>query len=42
MRLFKRLFCKHQWKLIDKVYGDMKNIFSGYYKCEKCGKEMLR
>ncbi len=42
MKILKSLFCKHQWKLIDRVYGDMRNIYSGYYKCEKCGKETLR
>lgn len=42
MKIFKRLFCKHEWKLIEYVHGDMKNFYSGYYKCEKCGLEMLR
>lgn len=42
IKIFKRLFCKHEWVRIDNVYGDMKNVFSGYYKCKKCGKEELR
>lgn len=42
MKLFKRLFCKHEWELIVPAYGDMKNRFRGYYKCKKCNKEILR
>lgn len=42
VKIFNRLFCKHEWKLIDRVYGDMKNVYSSYYKCEKCGKEELK
>lgn len=42
MKLFKRLFCKHDWELTIPAYGDMKNRFRGYCKCKKCGKETLR
>lgn len=42
VKIFNILFCKHEWKLIDRVYGGMKNVYSSYYKCEKCGKEELK
>lgn len=42
MKFFKRLFCKHDYVLIKPVHGDMKNYYSGYYKCKKCGKEVLK
>lgn len=39
--MFKRLFCKHEYRYIRGIYGD-EIILSGYkrsvWKCEKCGK----
>ena len=42
MKFLKRLFCKHEYELLEPAYGDMKNVYSGYCKCKKCGKEGLR
>lgn len=36
---FKRLFCKHQYVMIEQFHGDRKNIANGILKCTKCGKE---
>ena len=38
MKIFKRLFCKHDFILKERYYGDMKNIGTGVYACKKCGK----
>ena len=42
MKLFEKLFCKHDWRLIMALGGDIRNRFSGVYRCAKCGKETLK
>lgn len=41
MKFFKRLFCKHDYE-IKPVHGDMKNYYTTFYLCKKCGKGMLK
>ena len=40
MKLFKRLFCKHRYKTITNLYGDIINTFDcrSILECTKCGK----
>lgn len=42
MKIMKSLFCKHKWIITDPAYGDMKSVFVGYCKYEKCSKEKLK
>lgn len=37
----KRLTCKHSYTMIQKFYGDDKNIAYGIEQCKKCGKKRL-
>lgn len=37
----KRLTCKHTYTMIQKFYGDSKNIAYGIEQCKKCGKKRL-
>lgn len=45
MKLFKRLFCKHEYKWLRNMHGDeiniistSKKIYRSVWACEKCGK----
>ena len=43
-KFIKQLFCKHEYKTIYNIYGDMINRCGGHRrmdKCTKCGKEKL-
>lgn len=42
MKILKGLVCKHNWEVIEPIYGDMKSDFIGYCKCKKCGKNKLK
>lgn len=41
MKIIKKIFCKHEYILKEKFYGDMKNIGVGIYVCKKCGKRRI-
>lgn len=41
INLLKRLFCKHNYILESKFYGDMKNLGAGVYVCKKCNKRRI-
>ncbi len=40
MKLFKRLFCKHNYEHLRNAFGDEINYCHcrSFYKCTKCGK----
>lgn len=40
MKIFKKLFCKHEYQFERNVYGDEINWCRcrSYYRCAKCGK----
>lgn len=42
MRIFKKLFCKHEYKTITNLYGDAANIYNSrsVQQCTKCGKRV--
>ena len=43
MHPFKKLFCKHEFKTLTNLYGDVINHFGGarsISKCSHCGKEI--
>lgn len=45
MNIIKSLFCKHNYKFMSNIYGDLINLFNGsrsVWKCTKCGKLQLR
>ena len=38
--IIKRLFCKHKWEFVRKLYGDEINMHNGKrkeYRCINCG-----
>ena len=41
MNIFKRLYCKHEWKTVTNIHGDLRNTYNcmSVQKCVKCGKE---
>ena len=40
MNLFKKLFCKHEFKTLTNIHGDLINAFGcrSIQECVKCGK----
>lgn len=45
MKIFKRLFCKHEYEWERNIYGDEINYCGGkrsIWKCKKCGKIQYR
>lgn len=44
VKIFKRLFCNHEFKTITNLYGDAVNLFNGarsIRKCIHCGKTVF-
>ena len=41
MNIFKRFRCKHEYKTITNIHGDLRNIYKcmSVQKCVKCGKQ---
>lgn len=43
-KIFKRMFCKHEFRTLYNIHGDMINRCDGHRRmniCIKCGKEKL-
>ena len=41
LKIVKRLFCKHDYKIEEYFFGDMKNYGVGVGVCKKCGKRKV-
>ncbi len=40
MKILKKIFCRHKYEYVKKLYGDEINTHNGKrieYRCEKCG-----
>ncbi len=40
-KFIKQLFCKHDYKIEEYFFGDMKNYGVGVGVCKKCGKRKV-
>ena len=40
-KFIKQLFCKHDYKIVEYFFGDMKNYGVGVGVCKKCGKRKV-
>ena len=40
-KFIKQLFCKHDYKIVEYFFGDMKNYGRGVGVCKKCEKRKV-